>query len=41
MDLIVSVKTGIFVADIVSLFVQSCIYKRNEIGGAVVECPAR
>jgi len=32
---------GIFVADVVSLFVQSCIYKRNEIGGAVVECPVR
>ena len=29
------------IEDIVSLFVQSCIYKRNEIAGAVVECPAR
>ena len=30
---------GILVADICSLFIQSCIYQRNGIDGAVVSCP--
>jgi len=30
---------GIIVADIASLFIQSCIYDRNNIEGAAVECP--
>eukprot|EP00571_Detonula_confervacea_P004719 CAMPEP_0172314092 /NCGR_PEP_ID=MMETSP1058-20130122/21636_1 /TAXON_ID=83371 /ORGANISM="Detonula confervacea, Strain CCMP 353" /LENGTH=550 /DNA_ID=CAMNT_0013027859 /DNA_START=25 /DNA_END=1677 /DNA_ORIENTATION=- len=30
---------GILVADILSLFIQSCIYRLNNIEGAVVECP--
>jgi hypothetical protein len=30
---------GILVADILSLFIQSCIYKKNNIEGAVAECP--
>ena len=30
---------GILVADIASLFLQSCIYKENNLQGAVVDCP--
>ncbi|KAL7547267.1 hypothetical protein ACHAWF_010592 [Thalassiosira exigua] len=30
---------GILVADICSLFIQSCIYKENHVTGAVVDCP--
>jgi len=30
---------GILVADILSLFIQSCIYKKNNIEGAVADCP--
>lgn len=30
---------GILVADILSLFIQSCIYKKNNIEGAVAGCP--
>lgn len=30
---------GILVADVLSLFIQSCIYKENNIEGAVVDCP--
>jgi battenin len=30
---------GILVADISSLFIQSCIYQKNGIDGAVVNCP--
>ena len=30
---------GIVVADISGLFIQSCLYKTNGIGGAVVQCP--
>lgn len=30
---------GILVADILSLFIQSCIYRLNDIEGAVVNCP--
>ncbi|KAL7527879.1 hypothetical protein ACHAXR_002179 [Thalassiosira sp. AJA248-18] len=30
---------GILVADILSLFIQSCIYKENNIEGAVANCP--
>mmetsp|Transcript_20919 Transcript_20919/g.31928 ORF Transcript_20919/g.31928 Transcript_20919/m.31928 type:complete len:538 (+) Transcript_20919:127-1740(+) len=32
-------SVGILVADISSLFIQSCIYQRNGIDGAVVNCP--
>ena len=32
-------SVGILVADISSLFIQSCIYERNGIDGAVVNCP--
>ncbi|KAL7490394.1 hypothetical protein ACHAWT_000434 [Skeletonema menzelii] len=32
-------SVGILVADISSLFIQSCIYQRNGIDGAVVSCP--
>eukprot|EP00804_Cyclotella_cryptica_P000004 CCRYP_013706-RB/>CCRYP_013706-RB protein AED:0.05 eAED:0.05 QI:382/0.66/0.75/1/0/0.25/4/80/517 len=31
---------GILLADVVSLFIQSCIYDRNRIEGAVVSCPS-
>ena len=30
---------GILLADICSLFLQSCIQEQNNIQGAVVECP--
>jgi battenin len=30
---------GILVADICSLYIQSCIYKENKLEGAVVDCP--
>eukprot|EP00980_Cylindrotheca_fusiformis_P021207 scaffold8150_cov118-Cylindrotheca_fusiformis.AAC.16 len=30
---------GIVVADVLGLFIQSCLYKTNGIGGAVVQCP--
>ena len=30
---------GIAVADIMGLFLQSCLYKANGIGGAIVSCP--
>mmetsp|Transcript_19634 Transcript_19634/g.41177 ORF Transcript_19634/g.41177 Transcript_19634/m.41177 type:complete len:350 (+) Transcript_19634:999-2048(+) len=30
---------GILVADILSLYIQSCIYKQNHLDGAVVDCP--
>uniref|UniRef100_A0A7S0AUP9 Battenin n=1 Tax=Minutocellus polymorphus TaxID=265543 RepID=A0A7S0AUP9_9STRA len=30
---------GIVVADISGLFIQSCLYQRNGIAGAVVQCP--
>jgi len=30
---------GILTADILSLFIQSCIYKENHLEGAVVQCP--
>ncbi len=30
---------GILVADILSLFLQSCIYDKHGIDGAVVDCP--
>ena len=32
---------GIVIADISGLFIQSCLYKRNGIEGAVVQCPLR
>ena len=32
---------GIVVADISGLFIQSCLYKKNGIEGAVVQCPLR
>ena len=32
---------GIVVADISGLFIQSCLYQRNGIVGAVVQCPLR
>jgi len=32
---------GIVVADISGLFLQSCLYQRNAIEGAVVQCPLR
>lgn len=32
---------GIVVADISGIFIQSCLYKRNGIEGAVVQCPLR
>jgi len=32
-------SVGILVADISSLFIQSCIYQSNGINGAVVDCP--
>eukprot|EP00579_Thalassiosira_antarctica_P001494 CAMPEP_0201872936 /NCGR_PEP_ID=MMETSP0902-20130614/5547_1 /ASSEMBLY_ACC=CAM_ASM_000551 /TAXON_ID=420261 /ORGANISM="Thalassiosira antarctica, Strain CCMP982" /LENGTH=532 /DNA_ID=CAMNT_0048399377 /DNA_START=25 /DNA_END=1626 /DNA_ORIENTATION=- len=31
--------SGALVADILSLFIQSCIYKQNHLEGAVVDCP--
>jgi hypothetical protein len=30
---------GILVADVLSLFLQSCIYNKHGIEGAVVDCP--
>jgi battenin len=36
---VIAMNLGILVADILSLFVQSCIFKRNGIEGAVVDCP--
>lgn len=30
---------GILMADIVSLFLQSCLYQRNGLDGAIVSCP--
>jgi battenin len=30
---------GILVADVLGLFLQSCLYKANQIDGAVVSCP--
>lgn len=30
---------GILVADIMSLYIQSCIFKQNGLEGAVVNCP--
>ena len=30
---------GILVADVISLFLQSCIYSQHGIKGAVVDCP--
>lgn len=30
---------GILVADVFSLFIQSCIFKKNNIEGAVADCP--
>ncbi len=30
---------GILLADILSLFIQSCIYEKNGVEGAVVSCP--
>ena len=30
---------GILVADICALYIQSCIYMKNNIQGAVVKCP--
>ena len=30
---------GIFLADILSLYIQSCIYQQNNLQGAVVDCP--
>ena len=30
---------GIFIADILSLYIQSCIYQQNNLQGAVVDCP--
>lgn len=30
---------GVMLADVLSLFIQSCIYQENHIEGAVVECP--
>jgi len=32
---------GIFFADVMSLFIQSCIYSWNGVTGAVVECPLK
>jgi battenin len=36
---VVAMNLGILVAGILSLFVQSCIFKANGIEGAVVDCP--
>ena len=30
---------GILIADIFSLYIQSCLYERNGIEGAAVDCP--
>ena len=30
---------GVLVADVLSLFLQSCIYTKHGIEGAVVDCP--
>ena len=30
---------GVLVADVLSLFLQSCIYTKHCIEGAVVDCP--
>ena len=30
---------GIMFADVMSLYIQSCIYKMNNVEGAVVGCP--
>lgn len=30
---------GILVADILSLFIQACIYSKNHLEEAVVDCP--
>lgn len=32
---------GILLADILSLFIQSCIYSKNNLEGAVVKCPVK
>lgn len=32
---------GIVMADILGLFIQSCIYRANGMEGAVVSCPVR
>jgi hypothetical protein len=36
---VVAANLGILVADILSLFLQSCIYNTHGIEGAVVDCP--
>jgi hypothetical protein len=36
---VVSMNFGILSADVLSLFIQSCIYSKNGIEGAVVTCP--
>jgi battenin len=36
---VVAANFGILVADILSLFLQSCIYDKHGIEGAVVDCP--
>ena len=30
---------GILIADVLSLFIQSCLYQRNGVDGAIVSCP--
>jgi battenin len=35
----VAVSLGVLVADIMGLFLQSCLYQSNHLDGAVVQCP--
>ena len=30
---------GVICADVVGLFIQSCLYQKNALDGAVVQCP--
>ena len=36
---VIAMNLGILVAGILALFVQSCIFEKNGIEGAVVDCP--
>lgn len=38
---VVSMNFGILTADVLSLFIQSCIYGKNGIEGAVATCPIK
>ena len=35
----VAVSFGVLMADIIGLYLQSCLYKSNGLDGATVQCP--